>query len=1046
MSRRKLPDDFKPVKIINISVWEILLCKMLGLDIKPDEGKEYSGSASASLDMLKIKNISEEKENKLEYLQPYRRFKSSKFLSSNAVVNVSFESLSGISAKAINRFPVTSGIETKDNDLKKLYLRFAELFFINNYRNSNAPEDILQKREELYEFWYKELDKTKFKDKDQKGLEDLFTSYVIKQMRFKFMDLMKYYLDKDKDFTKLFGRKKRIVAREYRPRLFLYKKGFVITLPERKISYTYYKRSASKAKQGDSVFIAEELYKEMMDWTWLGLKIDEKKQGDLTSLKAYEALVMSSIIGTVEIPPNSILMLDSAVSGKISGSRKILVKDGNDSAKLISEEEYNRTHGEFRHQNILWDGQALLDSSLFKDANAGHGMMLLRNSFFKACAFNTNMQQYFKDKKIETVTDMFGKKMKAANVRMIVTVDSFKFIKFAKLLGMTEAGLYKHWLKNIDDTFGIVKQEEPSNLGHGKYHEVNYQILNTLPLTTDDISRLIEDDLKYIDLLRNDKSVMLFHLQYVDQSLRKKYFIKSMLKYNPEFDKTGYYRNFVREEIAAYKTKMKNGRIKLRGDMYTLCSMPYELLEYASGKKADEIKPQLGENEVYISGLEEGLDIPLFRNPHMNSGSVCIMKSKRCKLYDKYFNFRSKTGSNIIVVSPINSNVMVKLGGADFDSDTVLYTSNEIIIKAVKELGTMDWLFCGGNEIPVAQADDSIREGTKEDIPDQVGYALNDDNLSTSAVTIGAVSNTVQLMNSIFWEEYFGKRDTDYLAEIYDRILMLSILNELEIDKSKHEISINITECKNFALNKPYKGKRIVTYADKTSAMYVPEFLYNPGSPHTNKKREGNPYWQCPVDQIAVVLSKLGRASRTKGVSHEDIETWFDCSSEGGENTILLKKMRTNGPELIRKHQSINKDTNLDDMKKTEKRNEETEAFLHGIRTIDRSTMAQLFKYAFAKYQYDSKDGKHKKGELKYPGLAGNDARYIYLGLLFSLGHKVATDRSGVYHEEDDPAIACIRKGSGPATPELRLLGEGESADGRKTVTIWGDTYVYSED
>ena len=148
MSRRKLPDDFRPVKIINISVWEILLCKMLGLDIKPDEGKEYSGSASASLDMLKIKTISEKKQNELGYLQPYRRFKSSKFLSSNAVVNVSFESLSGVSAKAINRFPVTSGIETKDNDLKKLYLRFAELFFINNYRNSNAPEDILQKREE----------------------------------------------------------------------------------------------------------------------------------------------------------------------------------------------------------------------------------------------------------------------------------------------------------------------------------------------------------------------------------------------------------------------------------------------------------------------------------------------------------------------------------------------------------------------------------------------------------------------------------------------------------------------------------------------------------------------------------------------------------------------------------------------------------------------------------------------------------------------------------------------------------------------------------
>lgn len=46
-------------------------------------------------------------------------------------------------------------------------------------------------------------------------------------------------------------------------------------------------------------------------------------------------------------------------------------------------------------KNTLFDGQALIDSSIFPDW--GNGYILLRHHFCKMAAFNTNIQLFFKD-------------------------------------------------------------------------------------------------------------------------------------------------------------------------------------------------------------------------------------------------------------------------------------------------------------------------------------------------------------------------------------------------------------------------------------------------------------------------------------------------------------------------------------------------------------------------------------------------------------------------------------------------------------------------
>ena len=84
-------------------------------------------------------------------------------------------------------------------------------------------------------------------------------------------------------------------------------------------------------------------------------------------------------------------------------------------------------------ENVIWDGEALLDVSEFERAGySDKGMMLLRNRFFKTCAFNTNLQKWFKDNGITTVGQLAGytTARKVEDIKLVITESSLKYLKF----------------------------------------------------------------------------------------------------------------------------------------------------------------------------------------------------------------------------------------------------------------------------------------------------------------------------------------------------------------------------------------------------------------------------------------------------------------------------------------------------------------------------------------------------------------------------------------------------------------------------------------
>ena len=271
--------------------------------------------------------------------------------------------------------------------------------------------------------------------------------------------------------------------------------------------YVRYKRSAGSSREGKCLFIYERLFRAMNKWSDCGLK----PKTDLASWESYKALSLSSIKGTLEIPLESILFVPDLKSTFTEETISVEIKDG----ALCAEQKNAQI------TNDIWDGESLLDERLFAGDYADKHMLLLRNKFFKSCGFRTKLQKWFADKVI-ALDDLKARGFVtlAEDIReivMVTTPNSLKYLKFAG--GLSEKNI-KQWAAHTDSTFGVVKWDQPTRFFHGKMVQSSYQLLNTLPLTEEEVEKLLQPSIDYIALLRKDTDFMRYH--FADAFAREK--------------------------------------------------------------------------------------------------------------------------------------------------------------------------------------------------------------------------------------------------------------------------------------------------------------------------------------------------------------------------------------------------------------------------------------------------------------------------------------------------------------------------------------------
>ena len=553
--------------------------------------------------------------------------------------------------------------------------------------------------------------------------------------------------------------------------------------------YVLYKRTSSKARKGESViFVKEKYFKLLMDWSLLGINFEQDELIDLASLMAYSSLSMSSLADTVDIPLNG---------------------------------------------------------------RADKGFMQLRNQFFKCAGFNTDIKKFLHDHKITTVKDMFGREFQAKDVKLVITKSCLKLFKFAYKFE-SEQAMYKHWLDNISNTFGVCKSEHESHYGY-KINRLSYQMINSLPLTDSELKQLAKIEIDYINNLKTNIEAFKEHVSTLNETPTRQMFL-DLLRVVDGIEQTDVFKEWRKEEISSHIKKVRKGKLRITDcDYATIVANPLLMLYQLIGRY-DEKKEPLQGHEVYTKMFADGEELCCFRSPHIAQANTLYTTNKHCKAIDKYFNFTP----NIVVINNVKSKVTSILQGSDQDGDTMLITSNKILVKHAKKSKNLPTPI---NAISFKVTKRPYNNLSMSQIDKEIAKNL-----------VGEICNASQKLNSQ------TERNNDLIS-------MLSSFSQLEIDRAKKYFDKQELDIKK------------ILNGIKVGSPYF--FRYVNGSE--------NELTDCSMDRLQVILDKeIIRTPVTNTITLLDLLTPPSDYESHKANKVQIAKIEELCETLSNKVKSIN--------------------------------------------------------------------------------------------------------------------------------------------
>ncbi len=438
------------------------------------------------------------------------------------------------------------------------------------------------------------------------------------------------------------------------------------------IHYKMLYRNSSKAKIGQVMFINAKLYKKAYDWLTMGLgKKMSRYNAKIVEMSAYAPLTTSTIVGKFYCPVEDMLILKDQDSFFRTMAKIVKAEEYIDQEKVIDEEateaakqkaisegkflkdgitpKYTRRYKkvdvikkkcvvvdeETELKNTMWDGEALIESDILPEWV--NGMALLRNHFFKACGVRTYIQKFFKDWCEQTgndydtyeIKDMFGVYHKLKDIKIITTDNAIKWKKFMNIMGETPEDAYKYWCDrvNADGSYwGIVKTDHPSKLG--SVQQMSYQMINTLPCEKEDIFKLAQTSVDYVNTLKEDNDVFEEFLRKNSTVVNHYEMMANLYDHNHKFAESTWFRYEKRQIMRSYIDRLRTGKITINADNLTIFGNPYALLLYSVGenwKNDPTLNKEDGVIQCYTSRFSDGEFLCGIRNPHNSPNNICYI-------------------------------------------------------------------------------------------------------------------------------------------------------------------------------------------------------------------------------------------------------------------------------------------------------------------------------------------------------------------------------------------------------------------------------------
>ena len=594
------------------------------------------------------------------------------------------------------------------------------------------------------------------------------------------------------------------------------------------IKYKMLYRNASKAKVGLCNFINEKLYDEAYDWLTMGLgKLLPEKNAKIVEISAYAPLTTSTVEDRMYMDVNDVLILEDQDSFFHTLAEVVHVEDYDSVERVVDEEKteksrrraiskgrldiygnpiYKPTYKkvpckkkrcvvnreETDVKNTLWDGMALIESDVMpKWCN---GMVLLRNHFFKACAFRTYIQKFLRNYAAEhnidfdtwELEDMFGVKHRASSIKLITTNNAIKWLKFVDLMGGTKLAAYNYWCGKLRDDgclWGCVKTDHPSKLSYqGDVQQLSYQMINTLPCSEDEIRELAKLSVGYVELLKRDDDAFERYLRQNATAVNHYEMMADLYAWNHDFANSRLWKVDKSKLISQYVFRLRTGKIVAPGDNLTVCGNPYALLLHTVGEdwRTDPtLRPESGAIQCYTTRFDDGEYLCGIRNPHNSSNNMGYFHNIKHPIMDEYFGF----SNNIMAVNCIETDVQARMNGEDFDSDFNFVTNQPQMVAAAKRC--YEQYPTVVNAIPESGITytNSLRQ-----------YAEMDSKMQRAQKAIGGSSDSAQLAQSYYWNNIAHGIKNEETQELYENVIILAVLAQAAIDSIKRQYAVDPTD------------------------------------------------------------------------------------------------------------------------------------------------------------------------------------------------------------------------------------------------------------
>ena len=573
------------------------------------------------------------------------------------------------------------------------------------------------------------------------------------------------------------------------------KNKFSITIDygNRKETVTYVRLlgTAGSIKKSTIMFINENRHDEIMrrinNGRYLGPKEGEsvKTHNGIelgykfipAKLSAYFALQCSA---SISVPwPRIIVVNDAEV--KFKDVVRIVTDSGNEENPIwptVSEPQ------EVEIEADISDGMGFISPEMSaqwaKELHEGEEPLSgynTRCAFVKGMVFTVPFVQFAEEvAHTYIITDAWGDKRDIRDADVILTTSMLKL--WDSYDGFED--YYENCMKNEYD-FCIAKSS-PRELRN--VHTTNYQYLQDFTFTDDQIDDLVAPTVTKIkECLGLDWKKLILYMCGTGLDEKNVLSMDPMCKSimaNPELVKDPYVRSKVSRMIQKRINSAKIGVLDVAGDYAILGNDPYSLLQHIFGMK---ITGLMKAGECYHKyWTDKNVDeIVLFRAPMTSHENVQKLKVVASDEMKKWYGY-------IKTCCLINSwdTTAMRLNGADYDSDTVFSTNNEVLLNTFEY---KDTLMCIQSKMP-------------KKVPTEDDFIISD--INGFGDSIGSVTN--RGTNMISLREKFDKNSEEY-ARLQYRIRTMMNYQQNAIDRIKGVVAQPIPkEWLESRLSKPKDG------------------------------------------------------------------------------------------------------------------------------------------------------------------------------------------------------------------------------------------------